>query len=308
MSDPISALAMAGLAPLAGFITNAVNNEIGGKRQKELLQMQMDYNTAEAQKAREFTQNMMYEQMAYQTKERQIANTLENTALSRQAADMQRVGINPLMSASFSGLGNASPMSAPSGVGSSVASSPSALPLSSFRNDNLANILMSIPDLYLRYRADKRDEGRLKNETNETNANVGLIEAKTASEKVETLSKEKDLILKDIEKDVLKANLDVLASQGKKNLKEIESIDAQIAKTWGEVDLNEALRKLKVSEQELVLKQIAHMSLKNKSLENMSSVELEKLKQEIVNLKTDNRVTNSAEVRGWLDLLVSLIK
>lgn len=308
MSDPISALAMAGLAPLAGFITNAVNDHISGKRQKELLEMQMDYNSLEAQKARDFTENMMFEQMAYQTKERQIANSLENSALSRQSADMQRIGINPLLSASFSGFGNASPMSAPSGASSGIASSPSALPLTSFRNDNLSNVLMSIPDLYLKYKADKRDEGRLENETNETNANVDLVKAKTASEKIETLYKEKNLELKDIEKDVLKANLDVLASQGKKNLKDIENIDAQIAKTWGEVDLNEALRKLKVSEQEYILKQISHLSLKNKSIEQMDKIQLEKLEQEIVNLKTDDRVTNSAEVRGWLDLLVSLIK
>lgn len=303
MSDPISALAMAGLVPAAAFITDLVNGEISGRRQKELLQMQMDYNTAEAQKARDFTQNMLNQQMAYQTKERAIANTLENTAISRQAADMQRVGINPLMSASFSGLGNASPMSAPSGVGSPAATSPSALPLSSFRNDHLSNLIMSIPDLYLKDRADKRDEGRLQNETNESEADVEFTNAKTVSEKIEALNKQKDLELKDVEKNLLKANITVLTSQNAKNLRELGKIDAETAKIWSDRDLNEALRKLKKTEQELVIREISKTALATKHMEQMFPRELKQLEEQIKNLQNDRRVANSSEVRQWLGML-----
>lgn len=298
-----SMLAMMGLSSAAAAITDMVNGEISGRRQKELLELQQSFASQEAQKGRDFTQNILNQQMNYQRQERNIANAMENTAISRQAADMQRVGINPLMAANFSGFGNASPMSAPSGASSGIASSPSALPMASFRNDALTNFIMGLPDLYLKGEASKRDEGRLDNETRETDANIEFTNAKTVSEKIEALNKEKDLELKDIQKDVLKENINLLSSQVQKNKKELAHIDAQTAKTWGEVDLNEAFRKLKQTEQLLVIEEISQMNFKTKRLEQMLPHELKKLEQDIRNLKTDNRVKNAAEVRNWLDLL-----
>lgn len=69
-------------------------------RQKELMQMEMDYNTAEALKNREWQEKMA------------------NTVYTRSAADMAKAGINPILAYS-AGLGGA-------GTGSGAQASVSA--------------------------------------------------------------------------------------------------------------------------------------------------------------------------------------
>lgn len=78
------------------------------ERQKELLQMTMDFNAAEAQKSRDWEQANI-----------NVANEMANTVYSRSMKDMQSAGINPILAAG-AGLGAAGSGSVTSGSGASV--------------------------------------------------------------------------------------------------------------------------------------------------------------------------------------------
>lgn len=118
----------AGASIASTAMTNATNKSIANSQldaQREENQLNRDYNTQEAEKARQFQQNMMQEQMNYQT---QSWRDQQRSALALQVAGARDSGVNPQVLLSGGGVSaSGGSASAPSGGSAPAASFSSGL-------------------------------------------------------------------------------------------------------------------------------------------------------------------------------------
>lgn len=118
----------AGASIASTAMTNATNKFIAQSQldaQREENQLNRDYNTQEAEKARQFQQNMMQEQMNYQT---QSWRDQQRSALALQVAGARDAGVNPQVLLSGGGASaSGGSASAPSGGSAPSASFSSGL-------------------------------------------------------------------------------------------------------------------------------------------------------------------------------------
>lgn len=127
------------------FSTSAMQAEAGAtdaanRLQKELLQMQFDFNAEEARKNRLFQQASAREAMQFS--ERQAA-----TQWQRAVKDMRQAGINPIYAFQAGGNSSASGVAASGSAASGGLASAQAADFSSAKSADLAVLLSSLSSL-----------------------------------------------------------------------------------------------------------------------------------------------------------------
>ena len=267
----------AGASIASTAMTNATNKSIANSQlqaQREENQLNRDYNTQEAEKARQFQQNMMQEQMNYQT---QSWRDQQRSALALQVAGARDAGVNPQVLLSGGGAsasgGSASAPSGGSAPGASFSSGLSPVPYQAQSPTvAFAQVAQGISSL-----ATAKEKGvntHVLEKTIESmdvdmsykKALISAVKTKEALDNVELKHKDK-LLAQQIEKGVVE--MATMKEQGK--------LYAETAKIQDSIKkLNEQLSNYHGQQYELVKLQVASFA---KDFQSMLDVRVAQVKE-----------------------------